>query len=126
MRSKYNSGTWTEARFNSFIKSSLRSASIRWPPRYETLNNAFVDKRINEKTGRLAKHFECNLCKGHFPQKDVEVNHKDPVVPTSGFDSWDNVIERMFCESDGLELLCEPCHKNVTKNENLLRKTNAK
>ena len=126
MRSKYNSGTWTEARFNSFIKGSLRSASIRWPPRYETLNNAFVDKRINEKTGRLAKHFECNLCKGHFPQKDVEVNHKDPVVPTSGFDSWDNVIERMFCESDGLELLCKPCHKNVTKNENLLRKTNAK
>lgn len=125
-RSHFNGGQWTEARYRSFVKSALRSASVRWPPRYEVLNAAYVDRRINEKTGRLAKHFQCNLCKGVFPQKDVEVNHKNPVVPTTGFDSWDAVIERMFCEHADLEVLCKPCHKQTTLTENLLRKTNAK
>ena len=98
--------------------------SVRWQPRYECLNNAFVGRQINISTGRLAKHFECSMCHGHFPQKEVEVNHIVPVVPVTGFDSWDEVINRMFCESDGLELLCKPCHKTVTAEENILRKKN--
>ena len=36
----YNDGTWTEGRFNSFIKSTLRSGSQRWPPKYKALNAA--------------------------------------------------------------------------------------
>lgn len=122
MTKKYNSGQWTESRYQSFIKSALRSASVRWPPRYETLNDAFVGVKINPKTGRKAKHYECVMCAGHFPQKDVQVNHKLPVVPTSGFTSWDEVISRLFCEKEGLEVLCKPCHKKVTADENKERK----
>ena len=121
-RVKYNSDQWTQARFNSFIKSSLRTASVRWPPRYEALNDAFVGKKTNEKTGRLAKHFECNKCHGEFPQKEVEVNHIIAVVPVEGFDNWTNVIDRLFCEKSGLEVLCKPCHKEVTQEENQERK----
>ena len=121
-RLNYNSGQWTQSRFNSFIKSALRTASVRWPPRYETLAEAFVDRRTNEKTGKLAKHFKCASCSSLFPQKDVEVNHKQSVVPVEGFTSWDEVINRMFCEKDGLEVLCKTCHKQRTQEENQLRK----
>lgn len=121
-RDRFNGGQWTKSRFNSFIKGSLRTASVRWPPRYETLNGAFVERKVNVKTGKLAKHFKCAKCGEDFPQKDVEVNHIDPVVPVEGFDSWDSVIERMFCEKEGLELLCKPCHKATTAEENQLRK----
>lgn len=121
-RDRFNGGQWTKSRFNSFIKGSLRTASVRWPPRYETLNEAFVERKVNVKTGKLAKHFKCAKCGEDFPQKDVEVNHIDPVVPVEGFDSWDSVIERMFCEKEGLELLCKPCHKETTAEENQLRK----
>lgn len=117
-----NSGLWTESRFNSFIKSALRTASVRWPPRYETLADAYVDRLTNPATGRLAKFFKCSCCQELFVQKDVEVNHKTPVVPTSGFDSWDEVIERMFCEKEGLEVVCKPCHKAITRQENIERK----
>lgn len=120
----YNGGQWTQARYNSFVKSALRSASQRWPPKYETLNSACVGTKINHKTGRMAKHYKCNACKDDFPAKDVEVNHILPIVPVSGFDSWDGVISRMFCEKDGLEVLCKPCHKEVTQSENKERKTN--
>lgn len=121
---RYNSGQWTESRFNSFIKSALRSASVRWPPRYETLADAYVGTIKNVKTGRMAKHYQCNSCKNAFPAKDVQVNHIVPVVPVGGFDSWDAVIARMYCEKDGLEVLCVPCHRIVTQEENILRKKN--
>ncbi len=124
MTRQYNSGKWTQSRFNSFIKSTLRSGSVRWEPRYTCLNNAFRVVKINEKTGRMAKHFECAHCHMLFPQKEIEINHILPVVPIEGFDSWDKVIERMFCEIDGLEALCKPCHKLTTGQENILRKKN--
>ena len=119
----HNGGEWTVARYNSFVKSALRSASQRWPPKYKTLNNACVGVKTNPKSGRLAKHYTCSCCKQDFPAKDVEVNHIIPVVPITGFDSWDGVISRMFCEADKLEVVCKPCHKGITKQENTERKT---
>lgn len=113
-----NNGEWTEARYRSFVKSALRSASQRWPPKYQSLNEACVGTKLNTKTGRMAKHYKCNQCKNDFPAKEVEVNHIVPVVPTSGFTTWDEVIERMFCEKDGLEVVCKPCHRSITKEEN--------
>lgn len=121
-RERYNAGQWTESRFNSFIKSALRSASVRWPPRYTALADAFVGSKINTKTGRMAKHYKCNSCSGEFPLKEVQVNHILPVVPVEGFSTWDDVISRMFCEQDGLEVLCVPCHKLRTAEENADRK----
>lgn len=119
----YNGGQWTTARYNSFIKSALRSASQRWPPKYQVLADAKLGKRINPATGRLAEHYLCAACKGAFPLKEVEVNHIVPVIPLSGFDSWDGTIKRMFCEKEGLEVLCKPCHKEITKKENDARKS---
>ena len=117
-----NDGQWTEARYNSFIKGGLRSASQRWPPKYQTLNAACVGQQINQASGRLAKHYKCAACSNVFPAKHVEVNHIDPVIPTTGFDSWDNVIDRLFCEQEGLEVVCKTCHKLISKGENLERK----
>lgn len=124
MRERYNNEEWTKARFFSFVKSILRSGSQRWGPKYTVLSKACVGQKINPKSGRLAKFYLCNMCKNEFTNKDVQVNHKTPVVPLTGFDSWDALIERLFCEEDGLEVLCIPCHKGVTKLENQERKSN--
>lgn len=119
-----NGGTWTEARFNSFVKSALRSASQRWPPKYTVLNEACVGQKINPKSGRLAKFYTCAKCQDDYIAKDVQVNHISPVIPVTGFDSWNGVIERIFCEKEGLEVVCIPCHKNITEEENQERKSN--
>ncbi len=122
-----NGGEWTEARYQSFIKSVLRAGSRKWPPKYRALSNACTGQKLNVRSGRLAKHYRCRNCTGEFPAKDVEVNHIVAVVPIEGFTSWDDVIERLFCEIEGLEVLCKPCHKSITKQENLERKVhNAK
>lgn len=117
---------WTESKFQSFIKSILRSGSQRWPPKYKVLNDAKRGKQLNTTTGRIAEHYECSECGNLFPSKLVVVDHINPVVPTTGFISWDNVIYRMFCSGLGLQVLCKECHKVKTKQENEERKANNK
>jgi hypothetical protein len=113
---------WTEGKFQSFIKSTLRKGSTRWPPKYEVLNASKRGKSINTATGRLAEHYECSNCHCCFPAKLVVVDHISPVVPVTGFVSWDDVITRMFCPAEGLQVLCKTCHSIKTKEENAQRK----
>lgn len=122
MRDKYNDGQWTAARFRTFVKSSLRSASVRWPPKYECLNSAFVGKQICNVSGRLGKHYRCAGCNGDYAARFVQVDHIDPVIPLTGFVSWDDVINRMFCEKENLQVLCKTCHDAKTSEERLLAK----
>lgn len=119
----YNDGQWSESRFNSFIKGIIRSGTQRWPPKFAVLNAAKRGKFRNVKTGRMAEHYECAKCQELFPAKEVQVDHIEPVVPLTGFVSWDDVIKRTFCEADGLQVLCKGCHKEKTNLENALRKT---
>ena len=113
---------WTPSKFQSFIKSTLRKGSTRWPPKYEVLNAAKRGKAVNPGTGRIAEHYECSSCHNLFVAKQVVVDHIEPVVPVSGFVSWDDVIARMFCPAEGLQVLCKTCHSLKTKEENALRK----
>lgn len=92
--------------------------SRRYPPKYETLNEAFTTQKINPKTKRLAKHYACASCGEDFPAKEVQVDHKVPVVdPTQGFINWDTYIPRLFCEKENLQVLCKGCHDVKTKEE---------
>lgn len=53
------------------------------------------------------------------------IDHIDPVVdPKKGFTSWDDLIERLFCEKEGLQLLCPECHEEKTADERQERKKN--
>jgi 5-methylcytosine-specific restriction endonuclease McrA len=117
-RKSYNSGNWTEGRFNSFVTSTLRAGARRWQPKYDTLNESKTEKKINAKTGRLAQHYRCELCQNEFTSKDMEVDHIKPVVdPSLGFISWDIFIDRLFCEKDNLQAICKPCHLLKTNKE---------
>lgn len=110
--------TWTEGRKKSFIVSTLRQGSRRWPPKYETLNEAKTEKKVNKKTGRVAQHFRCAGCLQEYPAKEMQVDHIEPVVdPTTGFTTWDSYIDRMFCDKDNLQALCKNCHHEKTKLE---------
>jgi|SRR6185369_9240722 len=118
-----NGGEWTEARFNSFVKSALRAASRRWPPKYKCLSDAFIGSQINLKSGRMAKHYKCAKCLGAFPSKDVQVDHIIPIIdPEVGFVDWNTVVENMFCEKHNLQVLCKPCHKLKSDAEKAIAK----
>lgn len=120
---KRNGNRWTEARYRAFIRAVLRRGSTKWGVRYDVLNKAKRGKIVNKNTNRLAEHYECNKCHNLFPLKQVEVDH---IIPIDEFSSWDETIERMFCEEDNLQVLCKECHKEKTLDERTTRRKNSK
>lgn len=103
----------------------LRQGTRRWPPKYQVLNESKTEKRINPKSKRLAQFYLCAACAGEFPAKEISVDHIEPVVnPVTGFVSWDEYINRMFCDKDNLQALCMTCHKIKTKEEKEARTEN--
>lgn len=59
----------------------------------------------------------------------MEVDHRDPLVPTNKTleeMSWDEVMERLWCELDNLDPLCPSCHDLKTDKEKEERKAHKK
>lgn len=115
----HNDGKWTSAKFNSFIKNNLRSATRKWQP------IQLCKKRANVGRGE----YKCDCCGNIVPptyfdddkrkrMKNIFVDHIEPIVdPAVGFVSWDECIRRMFCDSDNLQLLCKACHSEKSQEE---------
>lgn len=99
---------------------------MRWPP----VNKVKAEARVRRG------FYKCAMCGNEVPAsavvtlkngktkrvKNVAVDHIEPVVPVSGFDSWDNVIKRLFCDANKLQLLCRECHEIKCKEERDERK----
>lgn len=115
---------WTPGRLKGFITSVIRAGFRKFPAKYEALNKAKAGKKINTASGRIAEHYKCAKCKKHFVNKDVQVDHKDPVVdPEVGFVDWNTFIDRLYCMGENLQVLCTPCHKVKTATERIKRNT---
>ena len=117
------SGTMTEAGFRSWIVSGLRTKSRWWKPMQNAKNKAKTGRKVvNPKTGKLCMSGICAGCGDEVPLKDLQMDHKEPVVdPAVGFVSWDVYIERMFPEEDGYQALCHTCHTEKTSAERAIQ-----
>jgi ribosomal protein L44E len=102
---------WTTARFWSFIRSNLRRAWSKWPPKYKTLNKA---RRPAKNKGRLKWEYRCAKCKKYFPQKEVEVDHITPVGSLSSYEELGGFVERLFAPEEQLRVVCKGCHQKIT------------
>ena len=112
---------WTESRFDSFIKSLLRSGTVRWGPIQQCLKDARIRRG----------YYKCECCGKEVTAtkvvtlkngkekrvKNIVVDHINPIVPVTGWVSWDDCIENMFCEADGLSAICYDCHSIKSAEE---------
>lgn len=91
----------------------LRSASVRWPEKSEAKKRARVDRG----------QYKCNLCGGFFKDKEIQMDHINPVIdPYKGWESFDVFIEKLFCSADKYQALCFLCHDAKSKVEDEIRK----
>ena len=67
----------------SFVIATLRRSSYRWRPR--------EDARRLARVGR--NQYTCKICNNVFTRKETKVDHIIPVVPLSGWISFDNFID---------------------------------
>lgn len=113
-KKKFNPKTW--------LTSVLRRASYRWPPRSEAIKKARIDRGL----------YKCAMCLNSFKQSDTIVDHIKSVVPLEGFPihpvtgkpDWTIFIERLFCDVDGFQILCNNCADAKTLIEDEMRKMN--
>lgn len=110
------------------IIAAVRKIS-RWNPARQAVKNAAkVDKALFKcsKCQNLSYEGKSSVLFEHYkelhPDKVVimeycDVDHVEPVVPVTGWDSWDSFMERLFCEEDNLQALCKSCHKVKTMAE---------
>lgn len=103
---------WSTARFWSFIRSALRRAWTRWPPKYKVLNDA--RKKVEGK--RHKYEYKCSSCKKWFKAKEVQVDHKEEVGTLKDYKDLPEFVERLFVSEDKLAVLCKPCHQRKTND----------
>lgn len=110
-----NAGTMSESAFWSFIRSGLRQKSRWWKPITQCKLEA---KRPYKGTNKRQKfEYQCNECKNWFIEKLINVDHIHPAGSLKCADDLPAFVERLFCETDNLQVLCEACHNIKTQNE---------
>jgi hypothetical protein len=78
-------------------------------PWFKTDGNQAVKPRVE---------YLCSVCGSWYMGKDIQVDHRDPVVdPAIGFVSWDVFISRLFCGVNNLAVICKNDHKAKTDKE---------
>ena len=102
----YAGGRWTEGRYKTFVRSALRRAWMKWPVRADVLLDARRPSQSDNK--RLKWEYHCVSCGGWFAAKEVAVDHIEPV---GSLDDASQFIGRLFCEIEGLQVLCHGCHQ---------------
>jgi hypothetical protein len=118
--SKKKKDSWDSIRSNpeklkyfrrEFVKNGLRRLSYRWFGRFNALKASKLER--NE--------YFCNICGVISGKKDIQLDHKIPVVLTTGWDDFDGYVERLFCLEDGYQVLCKACHSEKSLKENSQR-----
>ena len=118
------------------IIMKLRQMTWEWSPISEAEKKTKVDKATHEcelcgvyiYTGSSEKSL--NQLKEKYPEKRIikgtlYKDHIDPVVPigkTQQEMSYDEIVERLFCDSSNIQCLCKLCHDSKSDQENKQRK----
>lgn len=118
-----NNGTMTESAFWSFIRSSIRKASMYWKPLQQCKEEA---RRISKSSNKRQKwEYQCAECTKWFKNDDVQVDHIIDAGSLKSADDLKGFIERCFVETGGYQVLCKPCHQiktNAAREANKLLK----
>lgn len=110
-----NAGTMTESAFWTFIRSALRQKSRWWKPITEC---KMKSRRTYKGPNKRQKfEFQCNTCKKWYPDKQINVDHIIGAGSLNCSADLAGFIDRLFCEQDNLQVLCEVCHNEKTQLE---------
>jgi 5-methylcytosine-specific restriction endonuclease McrA len=105
---------WSASRYKIFIRSAMRSAWLKWPPRYLAL----IAARRPSMTGikRQKWEYQCCVCLKWHMGKNISVDHIIPWGNLEGL-SLDQAWRRLLVPIHELQVLCNTCHDRKTESE---------
>lgn len=106
-------GSMTSSAFFSMIRSALRNKS-RW---FKSISVARERVKVpyvgaNKKRKWM---YRCEDCGQLFDIKAVNVHHKIECGELKSFNDLPGFVERLFCSSELLIVLCNNCHTKMHK-----------
>ena len=124
----YCSEHLTEAGFRAFIINRLRGS--HWRPKYDAILARPHKQAVNKKTGRMCRQVICEASQDYLPQKELQADHIQPMVPIEGWGdstrflgyNWNELLPRLFVEKEGYQIISKEIHKQKSKEENKQRK----
>lgn len=120
------------SKMKKMIVSYARRLSGSWEPKQNAKRKVKIAPALHrcDKCGSLNYEGESQKTYdkyvSEFPNDKVnfdgiELDHIQPVVQISGWSTWDQFFESLFCDEDGYRALCNFCHQRKTQTENSFR-----
>jgi len=113
----------------SAIISALKRTFSRSPTVRDFLRQHRREEIWVKKDGIQAKKpkvfYKCFHCQKEFNSTQVQVDHINAVIPVNipaRHMSINAIIDRLFCDTSNLQILCKEHHKEKSQYENSLRK----
>lgn len=117
-----NQGTMTEAAFWGWIRQAFRKRTLGWKPASKCKENS---RRLYKGPNKRQRYeYKCNKCKKYHRGDNVQVDHIDPAGALRSADDLAAFISGLFCEIEGLQVLCTECHNKKTIKDNAKMKKN--
>lgn len=114
---------------HSALISALKRTFSRSPTVIELLRANRVESEWLKKDGTRAKNnhvfYKCAICGGMFNSNKIQVDHIQPVIPTSipsRHMDFNMIIDRLFCDRTNLQILCKKDHKEKSIKEKVERR----
>lgn len=112
----------------NLIKGALRRVFSRSDLRREVIEESVV-QHSDPSRPRVKTWCKCAACGKPEAKSLVKVDHILPVVPLTTaleFMTADELIDRIWCEKENLQVLDPTCHDEKTRLENKERRENKK
>lgn len=114
----------TNAKERGLIKGALRRVFSRSELRREVVKDSLIQHTDLDRP-RVTKWSRCSECKKPTPAYLIQIDHIIPLIPIDKSleeMTWDELIDRLWCDKSNLTPMCQPCHSSKSKAENKLRR----
>jgi len=101
-------GTWTEAQYWGYMRSSLRKAYLYYPSFKIASDCAKIPYVGRNKRRKYS--WVCAMCGKQFAYNEVCRHHIIPCGALSCNEHIEPFVLRLTCEPDGIAILCKECH----------------
>lgn len=109
----------------NLIKGALRRVFSRSELRRQVIDRSIITNYKDSKRKAVKFWVKCETCGKHEAKSNVQIDHINPVIKineTLDDLSWDQLIDRLWCDISNLAIICKPCHKAKSKEENKERR----